>query len=68
MTEDIVTRLRNRAAEGWLEHDQTCCPDCADDVAFGREMIAAADEIERLREINRNLHTECDRMNAERRA
>lgn len=31
-------------------------------------LTEAANEIERLREINRILHTECDRMHAERRA
>ena len=38
MTDDIVTRLRNRA-ETWLDH-------CYDDAEQDRE---AADEIERLR-------------------
>lgn len=56
MGDDIVAQLRQEAAQCNASPCDCQCPN----------LIAAADEIERLREINRNLHTECARMQMER--
>ena len=66
MADDIVTRLRELMAD--LLYNPDCDDEGCGDCAWHRVGADAIAEIERLREINHILHTECDRMHEERRA